>query len=182
MPSQATPIPIPICWKLFDNSLEAICSLWFVFQNFLKSYSKSLRFFFARFHFSRLPTCMQKQKISLKIECCEKGLVQIVVFFQSPFAPNLAYLPHSFFPTFSRRFLPVFAPQSSPNRAQSIGFTPLHPQNTSQGKKFTLLTLYHPNLLILTSNLAHLHHPNPNQVDLSKRHSRPSTNSSFSLE
>lgn len=109
-----------------------VCSLQ---KNVFLNYSKSDAFF--SFHlFSRLPTCMQKQKFSLKIECNEKASFKTSFFFQSPFFRS--HPPQYLFPTFSYPLRPLFAPKPSPDRTQSLRLTLLHPLNTSQEKKITL--------------------------------------------
>lgn len=136
-----------------------VCSLQ---KNVFLNYSKSDAFF--SFHlFSRLPTCMQKQKFSLKIECNEKASFKTSFFFQSPFFRS--HPPQYLFPTFSYPLRPLFAPKPSPDRTQSLRLTLLHPLNTSQEKKnhfghsFWPQTFYY-----LPLHLGHLAHIPPEKT------------------
>jgi hypothetical protein len=90
---------------------------------------------------------MQKQKISLKIECHEKGSFKTPFFFKVR-SLRSQHPKHPFSYLFTP-FSPLFGPQSSPNRAQTLCMTPTHLHNHSAGEKFTLEVISNPKPVLL---------------------------------
>lgn len=131
-------------WKLFDSSLEAICSLWFITQKKrFSNYSKAL-LFFVSFFFRDSPHVWQSKKNHSKSIVRKIFVSENPFFFPSRFAP---FPPHHFSPPPPTLLLPFFLfvpPKPYPLASYHFNTSPTHFQFKKKIPSLDLY-LYHPN-------------------------------------